>query len=148
MFTNILVPTDGSPLSRKAAAAAVKLAKALDARITGVHATPAFEPLYYEDFLPTAEHLSPAVHKKTMQRNASKVLGAIEKMCVDTGVSFDAVHVPDQDPHAAIIRVARRKRCDLILMASHGRRGLAGLVLGSETQKVLTHTKTPVMVYR
>ena len=148
MFKHILVPTDGGPLSRKAAAAAVKLAKDLNARITGVHATPPFVPLYYEDIAPPAELVSPAIHKKAMQRHASRVLGTLGKLCAAAGVSYEAVHAPDQDPYSAVINVAKRKRCDLILMASHGRRGVAGLLIGSETQKVLTHTKIPVMVYR
>lgn len=148
MFKHILVATDGAPLSRKAAVAAVKLAKDLNARITGVHATPPFVPLYYEGMAPPAELVSPVIHKKVMQQHANKVLGTIGKMCAEAGVAFEAVHVPDQDPYTAVINVAKRKRCDLILMASHGRRGVAGLLLGSETQKVLTHTKIPVMVYR
>lgn len=71
-----------------------------------------------------------------------------QKLCKDAGVSWEGVHVADGEPYRAIITLAKRKRCDLILMASHGRRGIAGVVLGSETNKVLTHSKIPVRVYR
>ena len=148
MFKNILVPTDDGPLSRKAAASAIKLAKEMNARITGVYATPKFVPVAFEAIVPPPEIVSPQLHKKSMQRLAANVLGAIEKMCKSAGVAFEAVHVADEDPYTAVIKVAKRKRCDLILMASHGRRGLAGFLLGSETQKVLTHSKIPVLVYR
>lgn len=148
MFTSILVPTDGGPLSRKAAAAAIKLAQQQGARIVGVHATPAFVPIMYDGIAPPPELISPAEHKKAMARFAARVLGAMEKVCQSAGVAWEGVHVPDEEPYRAVINVAKRKRCDLILMASHGRRGVAGLLLGSETQKVLTHSKTPVLVYR
>ena len=148
MYTNILVPTDGGPLSRKAMAAAIKLAQQQNARITSVHATPAFVPVMYDGIAPPPELISPAEHKKAMARFAAKVLGAMEKMCQSAGVPWEGVHVPDAEPFQAVIDTARRKRCDLVLMASHGRRGVAGLLLGSETQKVLTHSKVPVLVYR
>lgn len=148
MFKNILVPTDGGPLSRKAVAAAVKLAKAQNARVTAVHVTPAFVPIMYDGMMPPPELISPKEHAKAMARSAARMLGPVEKMCRTAGVAFEGVHVPDQEPYRGIIDAARRKRCDLILMASHGRRGVVGILLGSETQKVLTHSKTPVLVYR
>jgi nucleotide-binding universal stress UspA family protein len=74
--------------------------------------------------------------------------GQAQNLCKDAGVSWEGVHVADGEPYRAIIALAKRKRCDLILMASHGRRGIAGVVLGSETNKVLTHSKIPVRVYR
>ena len=149
MFKNILVPTDGGPLSRKAATAAIKLAKQQNARITGVFATPKFAPvLYAVSTMPAPELILPREHKKAMNRLAAKELGAMEKMCNSAGVVWEGVHVPDQEPYLAVINVARRKRCDLVVMASHGRRGIAGLLLGSETQKVLSHSKIPVLVCR
>ena len=149
MFTNILVPTDGGPLSRKAMTAAIKLAKAQKARITSVHATPAFVPVMYDGLAaPPAELISRAAYGKAMARSAAKVLGATQKMCANAGVAWEGVHVADEEPYRAVIDTARRKRCDLVLMASHGRRGVTALLLGSETQKVLTHSKIPVLVYR
>jgi nucleotide-binding universal stress UspA family protein len=148
MFTNILVPTDGGPLSRKAMAAAIKLAKQNNARITSVHATPTFVPVMIDGMTPPPELVSPAEHKKVMARVAANVLRAMEKMCRTAGVAWEGVHVAEEEPYRAVIDTARRKRCDLVLMASHGRRGVAGFLLGSETQKVLTHSKVPVLVYR
>jgi nucleotide-binding universal stress UspA family protein len=148
MFTNILVPTDGGPLSRKATMAAIKLAKQQNGRIVGVHATPAFVPVVYDGMVPPPELVSPTEHGKAMARFAAKVLGGVEKMCREGGIPFEGVHVPDEEPYRAVIKVARRKHCDLVLMASHGRRGFTGLLLGSETQKVLTHSKLPVIVVR
>lgn len=148
MYKNILVPTDGGPLSRKALAAAIKLAKSQNARITGVHVTPSFVPIAYDGMMPPPELISATEHRKAMARLSERVLGAMEKSCRTAGIGFEGVHVPDEEPYRGIIGAARRKRCDLILMASHGRRGVAGILLGSETQKVLTHSKTPVLVYR
>ena len=148
MYSNILVPTDGGPLSRKAMRAAIALAKQQKARITSVHATPVFVPIMYDGMTPPPELVSRAAHNKAMASAANKVLGAMEKMCRDAGIEWQGVHVPEEEPYRAVIDTAKRKRCDLVLMASHGRRGVAGLLLGSETQKVLTHSKIPVLVYR
>ena len=148
MFKNILVPTDGGTLSKKAAAAAIKLAKEQKASITAVFATPPFAPVMYDGMVPPPELISSAAHKQAMAKLATRTLGSIEKLCKSARVKFEGVHVENDAPYEAIVSVARRKRCDLILMASHGRRGLASLVLGSETQKVLTHSKVPVLVYR
>ena len=148
MFSNILVPTDGGPLSRKAMTAAIKLAKEQKARITSVHSTPVFVPMVYDGLTPPPELISRAAYGKAMARSAAKVLGAMEKMCVSAGVAWEGVHIAEDEPYRAIIDTARRKRCDLVLMASHGRRGVTALLLGSETQKVLTHSKIPVLVYR
>ena len=148
MFSNILVPTDGGPLSRKAMTAAIKLAKQQKARITSVHSTPAFVPMPYDVMTPPPELISRTAHNKTMASAAAKVLGAMEKLCRSAGVEWEGVHVAETDPYRAVIDTAKRKRCDLVLMASHGRRGISALLLGSETQKVLTHSKIPVLVYR
>ena len=148
MFTSILVPTDGGRLSRKAMAAAIKLAKQQKARITSVHATAAFMPMTFDGMTPPPELISRTAYNKAMASAAAKVLGAMEKMCRSAGVQWEGVHVPDADPYQAVIDTAKRKRCDLVLMASHGRRGISALLLGSETQKVLTHSKIPVLVYR
>ena len=148
MFRNILVPTDGGALSRKAMRAAIRLAKEQKARITGVHATPTFVPVMYDGMTPPPELVSRTAYNAAMARSAAKVLGAMEKMCAAAGIAWEGVHVPDEEPYRAVIDTARRKRCDLVLMASHGRRGVTALLLGSETQKVLTHSRIPVLVYR
>ena len=148
MFTSILVPTDGGPLSRKATRAAATLAKSNKAKVTSIYVTPPFHMVVaYDVYVPpdllTAENYDAAVAK-----SAAKVLAQAEKVCREHGVSWEGMHVSNDSPYQAIIAAAKRRRCDLILMASHGRRGLSSLLLGSETSKVLLHSKIPVLVVR
>ena len=147
MFKNILVPTDGSKLSVKAVKQAIKLAKVLGARVTGFYAAPDFSSTYYGDGYilraPSAESQADFALK-----HARKCLSAIEVEAEVEKVPCEVFHVVNNSPYEAIIDAAKKKKCDLILMASHGRRGLSGLVLGSETQKVLVHSKIPVLVCR
>ncbi len=147
MFKHILVPTDGSKLSVKAAKQAVKLAKSLGARITGFYAAPDFSSTYYGDgYILRAP--SAKVQAESAQKQARKCLSAIEVEAEVEKVACEVFHVVSDSPYEAIIDAAKKKKCDLIVMASHGRRGLSGLVLGSETQKVLVHSKIPVLVCR
>ena len=147
MFTHVLVPTDGSPWSRSAARAATRLATSMGARMTSIHVTPPFRPATV-DFVMPYERLTSAQHDAWAAKSAAKVLAQARNLCRDAGVPWEGLHVSDDEPARAIIAAAKRKRCDLILMASHGRRGVAAIVLGSETTKVLTHSKIPVLVYR
>jgi len=147
MFKNILVPTDGSKLSVKAAKQAVKLAKVLGAKITGFYAAPDFSSTYYGDgYILRAP--SAAEQTEFAQNQARKYLSAIEVEAEVEKVPCDIFHTVSDSPYEAIIDAAKKKKCDLIFMPSHGRRGLSGLVLGSETQKVLVHSKIPVLVCR
>ena len=147
MFKHLLIPTDGSTLSKKAAVQGVKFAQETGAKVTGFFATPPYRPVVYEDFVP-ANFMTPKEHEEATARLAAKYLAPIEKACKEAGVTYQALHVASEFPADAIIEAARAKKCDLIFMASHGRRGLAGVLLGSETAKVLTHSKSPVLVYR
>lgn len=147
MFKHILVPTDGSRLSVKAAKQAVKLAKSLGARITGFHAARDLNSTYYGDgYILRA----PGVAAQTdfARKQARKYLSAIEVEAEVEKVPCEVFHTVSDSPYEAIIAAARKKKCDLIFMASHGRRGLSGMVLGSETHKVLIHSKIPVLVCR
>jgi len=147
MFKHILVPTDGSKLSAKAAKQAVKLAKALGAKITGFHAAPDIGSTYYGDgYILRAP--SAKSQAEFVQEQARKCLSTIEVEAEVEKVPCEVFHVVSDSPYEAIIDAAKKKKCDLIFMASHGRRGLSGLVLGSETQKVLIHSKVPVLVCR
>lgn len=149
MFKHILVPTDGSKLSAKAAKQAVKLAKALGARITGFYAAPDYSSTYYSDgYILRAPSATAQAQSEFAQQHARKCLSAIEVEAEVKKVPCEVFHVVSDSPYEAIIDAAKKKKCDLIFMASHGRRGLSGLVLGSETQKVLTHSKIPVLVCR
>ena len=147
MFKHILVPTDGSRLSIKAAKQAVKLAKALGAKVSGFHVIPDFSTTYYGDgYILRAP--SAKAQAEAAQKQARKCLSAIEVEAEVERVACDVFYVVGDSPHEAIIDAAKKKKCDLIVMASHGRRGLSALVLGSETHKVLVHSTVPVLVCR
>lgn len=148
MYKHILVSTDGSKLSGKAIRTAVKLAHATGAKVTGVYViAPFVTPAYAEGML-YVPGLSPKRYQEITEREARKALAAIEIEARTGGVQYATTMLTADNPWEGIIRTAKAKRCDLIVMASHGRRGLAGLLLGSETTKVLTHSKIPVLVCR
>ena len=147
MYKHILIPTDGSDLSRTAAMNGVKLARALGARVTAFFAAPAPTPLIYEGLLPVG-YATLEEHAELIEKTAAKYLGVVERACAKAEVPCRSVHETNEYPAEAIMEAARKYKCDLIHMASHGRRGLTGVLLGSQTQKVLTQSKIPVLVYR
>lgn len=147
MFKHILVPTDGSALSEGTVARAIAFAKEADARITFFYAQPDFPmPIYGEGAL--IDPTTPEQFAKSAAAEAEAILAKAKDAANVAGVAADSDSTVNEVPYEAIIDAADRHGCDLIFMASHGRRGIAGLLLGSETQKVLTHSKTPVLVYR
>ena len=143
MFTHILLPTDGSALSTSAIAQGVRLAKATGARVTGLYVKPQFHVFTYrtEMLEDTREQ-----YAKDCDAHAVEYLAVIEKAAREAGVSCATASVSDDHPDEAILRIADERGCDVIVMASHGRRGVAGVLMGSVTQKVLTHGKVPVLV--
>ena len=148
MFRHILVPTDGSPLSTKAAKTAAKLAKQSGARITAIFAIEPYAPPLGSESIALSSAFTAEDYEKGMREVADKALAKVRAAAAAEQVRFEAISVIQARPWEAIIAAAKRKKCDLIVMASHGRRGLAGLLLGSETNKVLTHSKIPVLVCR
>ena len=148
MYKHILVPTDGSKLSRKAIVTAVRMASLLGARVTGVFAIPPYSPVAYGEGVVYAPPGSGDVYFRSVKKEAKKALAVLEIEARIAGVRSATAVVSGALPWEGILRAARARRCDLIVMASHGRRGLAGLLLGSETTKVLTHSKIPVLVCR
>jgi nucleotide-binding universal stress UspA family protein len=146
MFKNILVPTDGSERSQGAVRKAVELAKIHEARITGVHVIPDYHLLiaYEGAFDPVTEE---RIEEEAKTR-AETYLAFVRKVADDAGVSCETVCETSDHPHDAILKTATAQKCDLIVMTSHGRKGLAAMLLGSETRKVLTHVKIPVLVVR
>ena len=148
MYKHILVPTDGSRLSVKAVKAAVQLAKTLGAKVTGLYVIPPYVPPMYGEAVVYVPEVSPKRYKELSEKEARKALAAIEVEAQTAGVPCKAASITADQAWQGIIRSARAKKCDLIVMASHGRRGLTGLLLGSETTKVLTHSKIPVLVCR
>lgn len=147
MFKHVLVPTDGSILSLRAAKNAVRFAKVHGARLTAFYAAPEYHPNIAGDYLP-ANFVPLAVYQRQIKKTAEKYLDQIKKLATVGGVACSALYVSDDSPYQAIIDAAKERKCDLVFMASHGRRGIAGLLIGSETNKVLTHCKLPVLVYR
>jgi nucleotide-binding universal stress UspA family protein len=145
MYKHILIPTDGSPLSEQAIRQGVALAKSLHARITGVTVSATFHTFAVDPVMVTD---TPAQYAKHCEARAVQWLGAIKDAAALNGVPCKVVHVVKDHPYEAIIETADAEGCDLIFMASHGRKGLSAVVLGSETTKVLTHSKTPVLVCR
>lgn len=146
MYKHILVPTDGSTLSLKAARTAVRLAGPLKARITALHVIAPFRPPMNGEAVAFGVDRLAAMYTKNAKDHAKKALSKVAAAAGDVKCAQSSV-VHDQ-PWRAIIEAASANKCDLVVMASHGRRGLAGLLLGSETQKVLTHSKVPVLVCR
>jgi len=145
MFKHILLPTDGSKLSEAAVEKGMHFAKGIQAKITGLCVVPKEYPSYYEAEIHGSFMDQAQAECKAM---AERHLSSLKKAAEVAGVACDVVMETTDQPYEAIISVADQKGCDLIMMASHGRRGVGALLLGSETQKVLTHSKIPVLVYR
>lgn len=147
MFKHLLVPTDGSKLSDATVARAVSFAKDTGGRITFFYAQPDFPmPIYGEGAL--IDPTTPEQFAKSAEEEARKILDKAKQTADDAGVAADSDTVVNEVPYEAIIDACKRHDCDLIFMASHGRSGIAALLLGSETQKVLTHSTVPVLVFR
>jgi nucleotide-binding universal stress UspA family protein len=147
MFKNILVPTDGSSLARRAIGRAVKLAKEQNARVIGFYVGPVWSSNVHEDFMPVG-YLSPKNHSARVSRTAERTLAPLKRAAAAAEVPCQCLHVEGNFPYEEIVKAAKKHRCDLIVMASHGRRGISRLLLGSETSKVLAHSKIPVLVTR
>jgi nucleotide-binding universal stress UspA family protein len=147
MFRNILVPTDGSALSRKAVKKAVALAKLSGAKVTGFHVAPSYKFNVYADYIPP-DFILPKEYEGKAKKIAAKHLEIVKKECAAAGVSCAVYHVCSDFAADAIIKAAKKYKCDLVAMASHGRSGLSKLLIGSETQKVLAGIKVPVLVLR
>jgi nucleotide-binding universal stress UspA family protein len=149
MFKHVLVPTDGSPLSLRAAKTAVDLARVHDARITAIHVmAPYVLPAAPDGMMFYPESFSPEEYRKAVAKQADKALAKVKAAAEAGGVAFSSIAVTHEQPWQAIIDAAKDRRCDVVVMASHGRRGIAGFLIGSETTKVLTHSKVPVLVCR
>jgi len=145
MYKNILLPTDGSPLANSAVEHGIALAKSLGARITGLTVSVPFHVFTFDTQM---VETTAAEYARAVQERVKKTLESIAAAAKAAGVACETVHVEHEHPYQAIIDTVGSKGCDVVVMASHGRRGVAAIVLGSETVKVLTHSKIPVLVYR
>jgi nucleotide-binding universal stress UspA family protein len=150
MYRRILFPTDGSERSDRAARQAIALAKALGASITALHAVPT-EQMFLEESFVTPVTISPSLKnqfKKQAALASKEILDKVRAQAAAAGVECEALSDAGDSPYRAILEQAKRLNCDLIMMASHGRKGVAGALLGSETAKVLAHSEIPVLVVR
>ena len=147
MFKHILVPTDGSDLSMQAVARAVSFAREAGAQVSLFYAEP-LPPHAYEGVgAISSSHLTQTLHER-LDGAAKDILDAAETVARDAGVAVHRVVLVGRHPYELIIQAAEMQGCDLIFMASHGRSGAGALLLGSETNKVLAHSRIPVLVCR
>jgi nucleotide-binding universal stress UspA family protein len=147
MYKNLLVATDGSKLSDKALAHAIGLAQAVGAALTIFYAAPDYPMPAYADGV-VYEPVSRKEYSKLAAEDAQKILGTGATKAEAAGLVCKTTYAIASAPWEAILAAARKNKCDAIVMASHGRRGISAVLLGSETQKVLTHSKLPVIVVR
>lgn len=146
MYKHILIATDGSEPSKAAARSGLQLAKSLKADVLVVNISRPYKAVITlggVDVMPSGDE-----YDKLCEKNAASILGAVEKEALDFGVPCRTKHIVDDHEWKAIIEAAESKKCDLIHMGSHGWSGLTALILGSQTQRVITHSKIPVLVYR
>ncbi len=144
-YKNILTPTDGSELAGKAVRHGIALAKTLGSKVTVLTATEPYRIFTVETAM---VEYTPEEFKKDTQEKAARILADAATQAKTAGVPCETLQVEHEHPYQAIIETASAKGCDLIAMASHGRRGIAALILGSVTLKVLTHSKIPTLVHR
>jgi nucleotide-binding universal stress UspA family protein len=148
MFKHILLPTDGSEMSDNAARVAIGLAKPIGARVTAIHFIPPYSLPVSDGNFVYVEAYSPDEYRKGTEQFAAEILARVQAEAKKQGVACETAFVTAGAPWDAIIKEAQARKCDLVVMASHGRKGLAGVLLGSETNKVLTHSTLPVLVTR
>jgi nucleotide-binding universal stress UspA family protein len=148
MYKHILIPTDGSPLSQKAVKTGARIAKRFKAKVTALYVIPPYRPPQGPEAIAYAELYSPMKYASDMRKISGDAVAKVKRVATAEKVSCETLALTERTPWEGIVKTARTKKCDLIVMASHGRRGLESLLLGSETTKVLTHSKTPVLVCR
>jgi nucleotide-binding universal stress UspA family protein len=148
MYQRILIATDGSDLADKAVAHGIALAKELKVPICVVTVTEAWSAFQLAEMSQRGEANPIARYEEMAAAAAGNILGKAEQVAKAQGVACETLHVQDQHPAEGIIAAAKDKGCDLIVMASHGRRGLNRLLLGSQAHEVLTHSKVPTLIVR
>lgn len=148
MYKHILVPTDGSKLSEKAIKIAARFAAASGARITAIHVVPEGVPTLFSGERLYGSGVLGRQYQELVKSEANKALAVVEIEAEIAGVAYASVRAVAESPWRAILRAARSRHCDLIVMASHGRSGVKALALGSQTTRVLAHSKIPVLVCR
>ena len=148
MYKHILIPIDGSPTADKAIEAGIEFARGAKAKVTLFIAVPEYQPPSEADLMSRRKAVSLWDHERISRDNAQAILRRAAERLRAAGIECDTAYAERNRPHEAIIDAARAHGCDLILMSSHGRRGLSELWYGSETQAVLKHSSIPTLVYR
>ena len=146
MYRHILIPTDGSELAEHAVTNGLSLARSVSAKVSIIVVETPFDVFSVPESKVQQMPEAFAKHAEQIKKHATSVLNRAAEAAKRSGVSCDTIQVEHEQPYQAIITAAKDKGCDLIVMASHGRSGLSAVLLGSVTNKVLTHTKTPVLV--
>jgi nucleotide-binding universal stress UspA family protein len=145
MYKHLLIATDGSPVAQKAVDHGLALAKALGAKVTAINVTEPWDVVVVPE---AAVVLPPPEYEDTVAESAAKILAGVSDAAEKIGMACDTLHVKDRYPAEGVVDTAKEKGCDLIVVASHGRRGLRRLVLGSVANEVVTHSSIPVLVCR
>lgn len=145
MFQHILFATDGSPASKVAAEQCMRFAGQIGARVTALHVV---RPLNLFTYEPMATEELRAAYRRSRDEHAHNCLAPLGALAGANNVRLETAVIQADEPYEAIIETARDRGCDLVAMASHGLKGLKAVVLGSQTQKVLTHSALPVLVFR
>ena len=148
MYKHILLPTDGSKLAAKAVKQGIQLAKSIGARVTIINVVPEYQMVMAEGFVPPDTAMIRKRFEEAIAKRSKKILDEVKTAAKSAGVKCAGVTLSSGLPYEAIINQAKKAKCDLIMMASHGRKGIASILLGSETAKVLTHSTIPVLVVR
>ena len=147
MFKHLLIPTDGSTLANKAVKAGIEFAREAGARVTIYQALEVHASTYYGDGY-TVSKETVANLQRQHQAHAEKIFSAALKIAAAAGVTCDSFTSEESAPYEGILGAAKKRKCDVIFIASHGRGGIGSVVMGSVTQKVLAHSALPVVVYR
>lgn len=145
MYKHLLIATDGSELAKKAVEKGLALAKVLGSKATVITVTEPWDAVVVAE---AAVVFSPEHYDESVAASAANILSGVRDIAASAGVACDTAHIKDQFPAEGIVDAAKRLDCDLIVMASHGRRGVARLLLGSQANRVLTHSSVPVLIYR
>ncbi len=148
MYKHILIATDGSELASRGLDEGLKLSKALGAKVTVVTVTELWSPFEMSEAVHSGKKNPLAEYEEAAARSARRILDVAKEKARTAGVEIRTVHVPDTHPADGIVDTAKREGCDLIVMASHGRRGARRLLLGSQTAETLAHTTIPILVIR
>ena len=146
MYKTILTATDGSDIAGKAVETAIELAKSVQAKLIAVTVTEPYEFFSSSEF--GLSSISPVEYKDVVIRHAGEILADVAEKAKAAGIDCETVHQDNHLPYAGIIKAAEDAGADLIVIGSHGRRGLEGFLIGSVSQKTLTHTNIPTLVVR